>query len=263
LFEQDAWQLSFAGDTFNTLWMMKGCLCESLAADFFSGFGADLSFQRQIAFTEVGGIGIASSKTDIRSPPGIYGITFAENGGRSFTYWREAAAARRLADYPEALAASCKDLRLIYLSGITLAIMGPAGRKILLDAIAEAHEGGTRIAFDPAYSPRLWQDAEVARTKVTEGRKRAGLVNGKPTSAIGGKQLGNSATAAFGGSGQSFFPVRPFTVVKPLSAFTRLPDAVSNAISEELDQSWRKMPPSIKLNFPSPTWIVTITRRIN
>jgi hypothetical protein len=116
--------------------------------------------------------------------------------------------------------------------------------------------------FAKSTSDRL-DEAALQHATNHERQKRAGLVNGKPTSAIGGKQLGNSATAAFGGSGQSFFPVRPFTVVKPLSAFTRLPDAVSNAISEELDQSWRKMPPSIKLNFPSPTWIVTITRRIN
>lgn len=87
---------------------MKGCLGESLAADFFAGFGDDLFSQLQIAFMQAGRIGIASSETDIPSPPVIYGITLTENGERSFTYWREAAAARRLADYPEALAASCK-----------------------------------------------------------------------------------------------------------------------------------------------------------
>ncbi len=95
---QDAWQLAFAGDTFNTLWMMKGRLGESLVADFFSGFGSDPFSRQQIAFMQMGGIGIASSRTDPTFAPGIYGISLSETGERSFTYWREASAARRLAD---------------------------------------------------------------------------------------------------------------------------------------------------------------------
>lgn len=48
------------------------------------------------------------------------------------------------------------------------------------------------------------------------------------------EQPRDSAAAVSCGSGQSFFSVHPFTVLKPLSAFTRLPDAVGSAISEEL-----------------------------
>lgn len=172
---QDAWDLSFAGDTFNTLWMMKGCLGESLAADFFTGFGADPFSGRQIAFMQSAGIGIASSRTDLPSAPGIYGITLAEDGERSFTYWRDASAARRLADDPAALAAACRDRDLIYFSGITLAILEPAGRRTLLDVLAEARRGGTTIAFDPNHRPRLWHGAEEARAAITEGLRQADI----------------------------------------------------------------------------------------
>jgi 2-dehydro-3-deoxygluconokinase len=172
---QDAWNLSFAGDTFNTLWMMKGFLGESLEADFFTGFGADPFSQRQIAFMQTSGIGIGCSRTDLPSAPGIYGITLSENGERSFTYWRDASAARRLADDPAALASACSHRDLIYFSGITLAILNPVGRKNLIEAIAEARERGTKIAFDPNYRARLWHSADDARATITEGLQHADI----------------------------------------------------------------------------------------
>lgn len=172
---QAAWNLSFAGDTFNALWMMKGLLGESLDADFFTGFGADPFSQRQIAFMQISGISIGPSRTDVPSAPGIYGITLAENGERSFTYWREASAARRLADDPAALATACSHRDLIYFSGITLAILDPVGRKNLLEAIAEARMRGTKIAFDPNYRVRLWHSADDARAAITEGLKHANI----------------------------------------------------------------------------------------
>jgi 2-dehydro-3-deoxygluconokinase len=168
-YRQDAWQLSFAGDTFNTLWMMKGCLGESLFADFFSGFGSDPFSRQQISFLQMGGIGIASSRTDLTFAPEIYGISLSETGERSFTYWREASAARRLADDRAALAAACHQRDLIYSSGITLAILAPVGRETLFSALADAREGGATIIFDPNYRPRLWRDTEAAREVITEG----------------------------------------------------------------------------------------------
>jgi len=95
--EQELWRLSYAGDTFNTLWMMKGCLGDTLHADFHSAFGADAFSQRQIEFMASNGIGIAQSRTDLPFRPGIYAISLTEEGERSFTYWRETSAAKRLA----------------------------------------------------------------------------------------------------------------------------------------------------------------------
>jgi sugar/nucleoside kinase (ribokinase family) len=73
-----------------------------------------------------------------------------------------------LADDPAALATACSHRDLIYFSGITLAILNAVGRKNLLEAIAEARERGTKIAFDPNYRARLWHSADDARATEKE-----------------------------------------------------------------------------------------------
>ena len=52
---------------------------------------------------------------------------------------------------------------IIYLSGITLAILAPAARHRLVEALAARRAAGTRIAFDSNYRPKLWEDAAAAR----------------------------------------------------------------------------------------------------
>ena len=52
-----------------------------------------------------------------------------------------------------ALAASLAYFDLLYVSGITLAILGAAGRHRLFEALARARARGAIIAFDSNYRP--------------------------------------------------------------------------------------------------------------
>ncbi|WP_306120526.1 MULTISPECIES: sugar kinase [unclassified Roseitalea] len=164
--QADRWRMGFAGDTFNTLWYLRALLPADTQTDYVSAFGDDPFSAEQIAFLSEHGIGIARSPKIAGAVPGLYAITLDARGERSFTYWRSTAAARRLADDPAALAASLTGADLIYFSGITLAILEPAGRRTLLTEFAKARKAGAIIAFDPNYRPRLWAHADEARQTI-------------------------------------------------------------------------------------------------
>lgn len=172
---QGAWRMGFAGDSFNTLWTMRGLLSDSDGTDFVSAFGDDEFSRQQLAFFAAHGIGIAQSPRIAGARPGLYAITLA-GAERSFTYWRSDSAARRLAEDPTALAHSLADRDLIYFSGITLAILTPDARATLMAALTGARRAGSRIAFDPNYRPRLWQSADEAIEAITAAAQMSDIV---------------------------------------------------------------------------------------
>ncbi len=163
----DAWRMGYAGDTFNTLWTLRALADPACRTDYVSAFGDDPFSKGQIAFFADHGIDIADSPIIPGARPGLYAITLT-GAERSFTYWRSDAAARQLASDPAALAKSLQNRDLVYFSGITLAILDPAARKILVAAISRARENGARIAFDPNYRPRLWPDVASAKAAITD-----------------------------------------------------------------------------------------------
>lgn len=163
----DGWKLGFAGDTFNTLWVMRALLPPDAGADYVSAFGDDPFSQDQRDFFAAAGITTAHSPVIAGGRPGLYAITL-DGAERAFTYWRGEAAARRLADDPVALAKSLSDQSLVFFSGITLAVLEPAARENLLTAIATARRAGSIIAFDPNYRARLWPDAGAAKAAIDQ-----------------------------------------------------------------------------------------------
>ena len=168
------WRMGFAGDTFNTLWALRALLPEDVAAAYVSAFGDDPFSRDQIAFFRDHGIGIANSPVIAGAWPGLYAITLT-GAERSFTYWRADAAARRLADDAEALRASLHGRALAYFSGITLAILEPAARATLFAVLKSVRAGGTKVAFDPNYRPRLWSSPEAARAAIAEALEVADI----------------------------------------------------------------------------------------
>ncbi len=161
------WRMGFAGDTFNTLWALRALLPDDVAAAYVSAFGDDPFSRDQIAFFRDHGIGIAKSPVIPGARPGLYAITLT-GAERSFTYWRADAAARRLADDAAVLRASLDGRALAYFSGITLAILEPKARDVLLTALSSVRAEGTLVAFDPNYRPRLWPSPEAARAAIAE-----------------------------------------------------------------------------------------------
>lgn len=160
--DDGGWKLGFAGDTFNTIWALRALADPDTRADYVTAFGDDPFSRDQLAFLEAHGIGAAASPIVPGACPGLYAITLT-GAERSFTYWRNDAAAKRLADDPAALAKSLESQSLIYFSGITLAILAAPARRTLIDALSAARKAGATIGFDPNYRPRLWSDRETAQ----------------------------------------------------------------------------------------------------
>lgn len=164
-FDRPDHQIGFAGDTLNTAVYLARGIGDGAQVDFVSAVGRDAVSDRMLAFIAAQGVGAARIARHPDRLPGIYAIALDATGERSFSYWRGQSAARTLFEDGFAQLQGCD---LVYLSGITLAILPPAIRAGLLDHLA-AHPA--RIAFDSNYRPRLWEDAETAR-RVTEAAWR-------------------------------------------------------------------------------------------
>ncbi len=159
--QDSRWKMGFAGDSLNTAWYVRAMLPDQVV-DFVSAFGDDSFSAAQRAFLAKAAIGTAASPMTQGARPGLYAISL-QNAERSFTYWRADSAARGLAADRVALRASLADREMIYVTGITLAILSPVDRIRLLEALADARAKGARIAFDPNHRPKLWPSAAAAR----------------------------------------------------------------------------------------------------
>ncbi|MEP7454845.1 sugar kinase [Phyllobacterium sp. SB3] len=158
----DQWRMGFAGDTLNTTWYVRALTKPEYPVDYVTAFGDDPFSVKQRAFLSENGIETANSPIITGARPGLYAITLT-GAERSFTYWRNDAAARQLADDTDALAKSLDGREIIYFSGITMGILSPKNRQNVLNAVSNARRQGSTIAFDANYRPRLWENAETAR----------------------------------------------------------------------------------------------------
>lgn len=172
--EANTFRMGFAGDTFNTAWYLRQ-LRPDWSTRFVSRIGTDavsdamLGMMRaaQIDTTHIG-------RCDARSV-GLYLISL-NNGERSFSYWRDASAAKQLAHDHATLLSATQDADLIYVSGITLAILDGAGREVLLSVLEAARRNGRLIAFDSNLRPRLWQSVSEMREFVTQAASVCDIV---------------------------------------------------------------------------------------
>lgn len=152
----------FAGDTFNTAWHMAQALRGQAKVRFATRVGQDRMSDDFVATLAADGLDVSAIGRD---PARIMGLYLIELDGveRSFQYWRDTSAARGLASDPDRLATALNGAGLIHLSGITLAILPPADRETLLDALALARINGARVSFDPNIRPRLWASPDEVR----------------------------------------------------------------------------------------------------
>lgn len=93
---------SFAGDTFNTAWYLRKLLNPDWSVQYFTCIGDDRQSQDMLAFMEDSQIDTAHVTALPGEACGLYTISL-DAGERGFSYWRQTAAVRHLADEPEAL----------------------------------------------------------------------------------------------------------------------------------------------------------------
>jgi 2-dehydro-3-deoxygluconokinase len=168
-------QRSWGGDTLNTAVYLARL---GVTVDYITALGDDPLSDEMVAAWRAEGVGTGCV---VRVPgrlPGLYLISTDAAGQRRFDYWRDSAPARLLFDLPETdeTVAALTGYDLIYVSGISLALYGDAGRERLFCALDETRASGGRVAFDTNFRPRLWPDRALARAAYRAALKRADTV---------------------------------------------------------------------------------------
>jgi 2-dehydro-3-deoxygluconokinase len=160
-------KLNVAGDTLNTAIYLRRALPEQHSVHFVTGLGTDNMSDQMVAFMQAEGIETDAITRFPDRLPGLYSLSNDAMGERSFGYWRANSAARSLfQDAGSCNFTTLEKFDLIYMSGISLAILPPPVRVSLLDWIDTYRERGGRFVFDSNYRPALWESLTSARDTV-------------------------------------------------------------------------------------------------
>lgn len=157
--------IGFAGDTLNAAVYLQRESAENCEVSFVSRIGVDAFSQKMKKFIANEGVCVEHLELDNEKLPGVYSISTDKDGERSFSYWRGESAARLLFQRDGQVDfSSLEQFNVIYLSGITLAILPDKVRQALLAWLPSfrAREG-TAVVFDSNYRPRLWEDKVTAQ----------------------------------------------------------------------------------------------------
>ena len=158
--------LGFAGDTYNTAVYAAREMRHPGNVGYVTRIGREPLSTALLEQAAAEGLDVGHIAVDDDRNIGIYAVATDAHGERSFSYWRSQSAARRLFAVEET-ALFMPPAEIIYLSGITLAILTPAARSRLFDRLAELREtNGTKVAFDSNFRPALWEDPAIARTSM-------------------------------------------------------------------------------------------------
>ena len=155
--------LGVAGDTYNTSVYAAREVRQPGSVIYITRIGIDPISRSFIEQMDKQGVGTSRVESDPNHNIGIYSVSTDNSGERSFHYWRSNSAARRMFTSDET-APDLPSARVIYLSGITMAILTPDARTRLIDTLTSKRaQEGTKIAFDSNYRPALWDDPATAR----------------------------------------------------------------------------------------------------
>lgn len=174
----DLLQHSFAGDVLNTAIYLQRSSKARLDVQFFSAIGTDALSDQLLAFLQYEQIGTELLYRSQHALPGLYLVQNDAEGERSFHYWREASAARKVMQCyaAEPRPSTLDGCRLFYLTGISLAMLSPVDRQQLFQLIRALKTQGCRVVFDANYRPSLWQNREEAAAACLEVYALADLV---------------------------------------------------------------------------------------
>ncbi|MFU2047437.1 sugar kinase [Avibacterium gallinarum] len=159
------WQ-TYGGDTLNTAtYLSRVSSPKDIEVHYISAMGADKLSQQMIQHWQQDQIHTDSVLIDPNRQAGLYLIQLDKFGERTFLYWRSESAARYLLQHPDYPQVQDKlaEMDMIYLSGISLAILPDADRYALIEQLKQLAAQGVKITFDSNYRPKLWES--VAKTQ--------------------------------------------------------------------------------------------------
>lgn len=157
---------TYGGDTLNTAVYLARCGAASgIQTCYATGLGEDHLSAGLMQRWAAEGLDLSAVRRIPGRLPGLYLIEVDERGERSFSYWRDTSAAKAYFDADTTpLEQGLATWDALYLSGISLAILPPAGRERLFALMRGLRERGATVVFDNNYRPRLWPDPAQART---------------------------------------------------------------------------------------------------
>ncbi len=160
-------QQTYGGDTLNTAVYLARCgAAQGLLVDYATALGDDGLSDGLLQRWQADGLGTGLVRRLSGRLPGLYLIEVDASGERRFSYWRDQAAARDYFDTPDGatpLERQAGQIDALYLTGISLAILPPAGRERLAMVAQALRARGAQLVFDNNYRPRLWPDLAQAR----------------------------------------------------------------------------------------------------
>jgi 2-dehydro-3-deoxygluconokinase len=158
----DRYARGFAGDVYNTAVYFKRSFPDA-HVQLLTATGDDAMSAAMRLGWRAEGIDPALAFTVKHGTPGLYVIETNAQGERRFQYWRSQSAARRwLALLLEQGESILWDADIIYLSGITLAILSAEERSAAIEMLKRLRSRGRRIAFDPNVRLTLWETPQIA-----------------------------------------------------------------------------------------------------
>ncbi|WJG24370.1 sugar kinase [Vibrio furnissii] len=162
----DQLKQSFGGDTLNTaLYLSRLTQQHGVTTAYVTGLGKDPFSKEMLANWQQEGLNTDLVQISDNKLPGIYAIETSPDGERSFFYWRNDSAAKYwLRDGSvESFAAALSQNQVIYLSGISLAILPTDCREKLVELLTLCRKDGVKVAFDNNFRPALWESLDAAR----------------------------------------------------------------------------------------------------
>lgn len=157
---------AYGGDTLNTAtYISRVSSSQCIEVYFVSSLGKDKLSQSMLEHWKADGINTNLVLRDDNHHAGLYLIQLDSQGERTFLYWRNQSAARYLLQHQDfqRVLSELKKVDMIYLSGISLAILPKGDRQLLITQLQKLKQNGVKIAFDSNFRHQLWEDISQAQ----------------------------------------------------------------------------------------------------
>ena len=161
----EMWQ-GYGGDTLNSAtYLSRVSLSNDLQVHYVSALGTDNLSDQMCARWQADGINTDWVLKDEKHQPGLYLIQLDEQGERTFLYWRNQSAAHYMVQHPDfpKVLSDLEQVDMIYLSGISLAILPKNDRTFLVEQLIKLAQKGVQVAFDSNFRPKLWDSLKDAQ----------------------------------------------------------------------------------------------------
>nr|WP_285817788.1 sugar kinase [Echinimonas agarilytica] len=167
---------SYAGDVYNSAVYMKRAFSD-INVNFFTAVGEDTLSDDMVETFQQEGVGTELVQRARGKSPGLYMISVDSNGERSFSYWRNDSAARQIMQFVSAenVGYLCMG-DIFFFSGISLAVIAPSERDIFWHLLRKLKDSGVKIAFDPNYRARMWNDKTEAKIQFERAFRMSDMV---------------------------------------------------------------------------------------